>query len=257
MTETYEPEGIWFAIPFISVIAANSLLYIFMQTVAKRDNSWVDVMWGLMFCIPNIILWIVRGFDEVTPRMFLITVPVLIWGIRLAVYIAVRHKSEDYRYKEMRLGWEQNGDCGYYWRAYVFIALMQGFFSIVTNSSVLFVNLYSSKDSSTDLMWSDFVGIGIWLLGFLIEVVADAQLTKHLAHPRPGTGKFIRSGLWRYSRHPNYFGESVMWWGLYVIACAEPMGYVTVFSCLFITLAIRFLSGVPFPEKKYANNPEW
>ena len=214
-------------------------------------------MWGLMFCWPNAIIWALRGGDEITPRMYLITAPVFFWGVRLAVYIWVRHKSEDYRYKELRLGWEQHGNCGYYWRAYVFVALMQGFFSIITNSSVLYVNLYANKATSPDLMWSDWAGIGIWVVGFLIEIIADAQLTRHLAHPQPGAGKFIKSGLWRYSRHPNYFGESVMWWGLWLISCSEPKGYVTVFSCLFITLAIRFLSGVPYPERKYASNPEW
>ena len=78
-----------------------------------------------------------------------------------------------------------------------------------------------------------------------------------MKNPRPGTGKFIRSGLWRYSRHPNYFGEAVMWWGLYLIAIGEDLGWITFYSALFITLLIRFVSGVPFPEKKYANNPEW
>jgi len=82
-------------------------------------------------------------------------------------------------------------------------------------------------------------------------------LAQHLTNPQPGAGKFIRTGLWRYSRHPNYFGEAVMWWGIWIIACGISYGWVTVFSAIFITALIRFVSGVPFPEKKYAENEEW
>lgn len=97
----------------------------------------------------------------------------------------------------------------------------------------------------------------VWITGFLIEVMSDRQLANHLANPKPGTSKFIRSGLWRYSRHPNYFGEAVMWWGIFIISCSLKNGWHTFYSALFITLMLRFVSGVPFPEKKYAENPEW
>jgi steroid 5-alpha reductase family enzyme len=91
----------------------------------------------------------------------------------------------------------------------------------------------------------------------MIEVLADNQLASHLKSPRPGTGKFIKSGLWRYSRHPNYFGEAVMWYGLYLIACGIEMGWVTMYSALFIQVMLYFVTGVPFPEKKYKENKEW
>ena len=78
-----------------------------------------------------------------------------------------------------------------------------------------------------------------------------------MTNPEPNTVKFIKSGLWRYSRHPNYFGESVMWWGIWLMSVSINLGYVTIYSCLFITLIIRFVSGVPFPEEKYKDNEEW
>ena len=78
-----------------------------------------------------------------------------------------------------------------------------------------------------------------------------------MARPKPGTGKFIKSGLWRYSRHPNYFGEAVMWWGIFIIAVNVQYGFICVYSPMFINFFLRFVSGVPFPEKKYAKNPEW
>lgn len=83
--------------------------------------------------------------------MFLITVPVFIWSMRLSSYITIRHKSEDYRYKQLRQGWEESGMAGYYLQAYLFVYVMQGVFSVINGSSVLYVNLYSSKDLSTGL----------------------------------------------------------------------------------------------------------
>lgn len=253
---SYIPATDQWVFPIIALFLGNTILFFVVQLFCKRDNSWIDCMWGLSFAIPNAVIWALRGGDEITSRMVLITVPVFLWSSRLAIYIWMRHRSEDYRYKEMRDGWEKNGDCGYYTRAYCYVYVMQGFFSLINNSSVLFVNLYSNK-LSKDLQFHDFIGLGVWALGFLIELMADAQLASHLKNPKPGTTKFIKSGLWRYSRHPNYFGEAVMWWGIYIIAIGEDMGWVTFFSALFITLIIRFVSGVPFPEKKYANNEEW
>lgn len=119
----------------------------------------------------------------------------------------------------------------------------------------MFVNIYAKGEE--DVEWTDILGVCVWALGFGIEVLSDSQLTDHLRNPRPGTGKFIKSGLWRYSRHPNYFGEAVMWWGLFIIACGLDYGWITVFAPMFITFLLRFVSGVPFPEKKYASNPEW
>lgn len=105
--------------------------------------------------------------------MFLITVPVFLWSLRLSSYIAIRHTGEDYRYKQMREGWDKSGRCGYYIQAYLFVYVMQFSFMIVNNSSVLYVNLYASQTSNA-LMWSDFVGLAIWFMGFAIEVVSDA-----------------------------------------------------------------------------------
>ena len=103
----------------------------------------------------------------------------------------------------------------------------------------------------------DIIGAVVWASGFAIEVLSDYQLASHLANPKPGTGKFIKSGLWRYSRHPNYFGEAVMWWGIFLIAVNMEYGWITIYAPCFSTFFLRFVSGVPFPEKKYANNPEW
>ena len=126
----------------------------------------------------------------------------------------------------------------------------------MNNSSAIYVNLYSAPDQG--FYWTDFVGLAVWLFGFYLEVDSDSKLKKHLATPKPGTGKFCREGWWKYSRHPNYFGEAVMWWGIWIIACGISWGWITVWSCVTISLLIRFVSGVPLGnEQKYVENKEW
>lgn len=185
--------------------------------------------------------------------MILATIPVFIWGLRLSSYIFVRHKSEDYRYKQMREGWEKGGSCVYYLKAFFFVFVGQGIFSLINNSSALFTNLMTKYDpEDNEIKITDYIGLTIWALGFIIEVASDYQLASHLKNKKPGAGKFIKSGFWRYSRHPNYFGEAVMWWGIWIISCGTKDGWITVWSCIFITFFLRFVSGVPFPEAKYA-----
>jgi len=140
-----------------------------------------------------------------------------VWMLRLSSYIWVRHKKEDWRYKEMREDWTEQGVCVYYVKTFVFIYGMQGLFSIVNASSLYYINIFS-LGTDYDLHVTDYIGAGVWLLGFLIECIADCQLSDHLSNPKPGSGKFLKSGLWRYSRHPNYFGEALLWWGISLIA---------------------------------------
>lgn len=154
----------------------------------------------------------------------------------------------------MREDWEKHGTCAYMLISFFVVFMMQALFSLITNSSALFVNIFSQDD---DIEWTDYVGTLIWLIGFLIEVISDHQLSSHLANPERGSGKFLKTGLWRYSRHPNYFGEILIWWGIFVIACGLEYGWITIYSAIFITLCIRLLSGVPFPEEKYKDNAEW
>jgi steroid 5-alpha reductase family enzyme len=205
----------------------------------------------------------------ITARMWFITACITLWALRLSIYIFIRHKKEDYRYKEMREDWTKQGVCVYYAKAFGFIYGMQGLFSIINNGSVLFVNIWSEawvydiKNPAAGMHLDnriyilDIIGAVIFMLGFMIEVCSDRQLANHLANPKPGTGKFIKSGLWRYSRHPNYFGEAVIWWGIFLIAINVQYGWATFFAPLFINILLRFVSGVPFPEKKYKTNPEW
>jgi steroid 5-alpha reductase family enzyme len=96
----------------------------------------------------------------------------------------------------------------------------------------------------------------VWILGYIFEVIGDRQLQHFVAQP-DNRGKLMTSGLWKYSRHPNYFGELTMWWGIWLISLSVTNGLLTIIAPLTITFLLRFVSGVPLLEKKYAGNPDW
>jgi len=148
------------------------------------------------------------------------------------------------------------GERYYYIAAFFYIFMMQGLFSLITNSAALFITIYS-QSGNNELNWLDYLGTAVFLFGFIFEVVGDEQLKYHLADKTPGKKKFITWGLWRYTRHPNYFGECVLWWGIWLIACSIEGGWVTFYAPLFIGLLIRYVSGVRLLEKKYLDNPEF
>lgn len=106
------------------------------------------------------------------------------------------------------------------------IFALQGFFSVIVNSSALYTNLYSN----TGLGRLDAIGGLIWTVGFLFETVGDAQLRQHVNDQSEGKKKFIDWGLWKYSRHPNYFGEALMWWGVFCSGLAVPGGWKMIFA---------------------------
>lgn len=126
------------------------------------------------------------------------------------------------------------------------IFMMQAFFSLIVNAPALFVCIFSTEG----FFPTDAIGAAVWAIGFIFEVVGDYQLQKFREDPSPDKGRVIKTGLWRYTRHPNYFGEAVLQWGYYLIACSIDYGWITFFGPLFITFLVRFFSGVPMLEKK-------
>jgi steroid 5-alpha reductase family enzyme len=248
------PDAVDFWLPILVVFLGNCLAFAFCQV--KKDNSYIDVLWGLTFVTPVlalIILYLATG-QEVYARVWLVLTLVTLWAIRLALHIGLRHKGEDFRYVDMRTRWMEFGIVGYYWRAFIYVFMLQALFSLIVNSSVIFVTIYTDVPG---LIWSDYVGAFIWLFGFVFEIFGDEQLKYHIADKTPGKEKFIRWGLWRYTRHPNYFGEAVLWWGVWLIACSDQWGWATFFAPGFITVLVRFVSGVPLLEEKYKANPKW
>lgn len=264
-TPRFDTEGQWitpmaetdmwdFLLPVIVIFGFNTLLFIFCQI--KKDNSYIDTFWGPMATLPLIALIIKKYLNGTPPdvRCWLVFVLVSLWAIRLAYHIGKRHSGEDFRYVDMRRRWSTNGMCNYYFRAYFGVFMIQGLFCLLVNSSAIFTLIYSENNIVTGL---DCLGTLVWAFGFIFEWIGDEQLKSHIANKDSFKPKFINSGLWKYTRHPNYFGEAVLWWGIWLIACSISYGWATIYSPIVIGLLVRFISGVPLLEEKYKDNAEF
>jgi len=220
----------------------------FLISVAKKRNDVADVAWGLGFILLTWNSFFL--FSSFSLRGLIASILVSIWGSRLAWHIhrRNRNKKEDYRY----LAWRQEWGRFFYVRSYFQVYLLQGALLYLIIVPVLLIN--SNVGSSFNVI--DGLGILVWLFGFFFEAVGDAQLARFLQDPA-NRGKIMQSGLWRYSRHPNYFGEVTQWWGLFLLALSLPSGWLGIIGPLTITILILKVSGIPMLEKKMAENPEF
>lgn len=236
---------------YLLFAAAAVFLYmvlIFLIAQLKKDNSIVDIAWGGGFILVGILTFFLNG--EIILRSLIVTCLVVIWGSRLAVYIYIRHrgKGEDFRYARWRDEWGQ----WFILRSFFQIFMLQGLLLLVISYSVILVN-HSPKEG---LGFLDYIGIIIWLIGFFFEAVGDYQLIRFKKKPE-NKGKIMTGGLWRFTRHPNYFGEAVMWWGIFLIALSVRYGWTAVISPVVITFLLLRVSGVIMLEKKYKDNEEY
>jgi len=219
----------------ISVAALILFLYMtgwFLLALQRKDNSIADVAWGTGFIIVAWSTFLLNG--AFSPRQWIVNLLVLIWGLRLAIRIHLRNrgKGEDVRYRKWREEWGKS----FVLRSYLQVFLLQGFILLLNITPVLFINTYAAGD----LGILDVVGLMLWLLGFFFESLADWQLDRFLKDPG-NRGKVMDRGLWRYSRHPNYFGEVTMWWGIYTLALSVPGGWMSIIGPLTITYIILFV----------------
>jgi steroid 5-alpha reductase family enzyme len=231
--------------------AATVFIYMllwFCVSLALRRNDVADIAWGGGFIAAALAAAASRG--AATPRALLVSALVIIWGLRLALHIGFRNrgKGEDARYRKWREEWGKNATL----RSFFQIFILQGVLLLVIALPV--IRVITAPDTPLTLM--DLLGVAVWLVGFLCEVVGDWQLLQYKKDP-VNKGKVITTGLWRYSRHPNYFGEVTLWWGLYLIALAAPGGWMTIIGPITITVLILGVSGIPMLEKKYDGNAEF
>lgn len=213
--------------------------------IIKR-NDVADIAWGIGFVT---LSWISLLLSEITVRGILVVILVTVWGVRLSfhIYLRNRNKSEDYRYQVWRKEWNN-----FYLRSYLQIYLLQGLFLYLIALPFLFIN----NSYMPGITMLDAIGICVWLIGFYFESVGDSQLKRFISNPK-NKGKIMDQGLWKYSRHPNYFGEVTQWWGIFISTLSIPHGYLTIIGPLTITILILFVSGVPLLEKKYIGRPDF
>ena len=219
----------------------------FIVSIILKRNDIADIAWGLGYILLAVYYWMTT---ETSARAIILYLLIFIWGIRLAVHIYKRNKGkkEDFRY----LNWRKQWGRFFYVRSFFQVYLLQGFLLLMIVCPLTIVSSYTQ----TNINVLDYIGILIWLIGFYFEVVSDQQLFHFTRNPE-NKGKIIQHGLWKYSRHPNYFGEVTMWWGVFLIAYNSFNGMYALISPVLITLLILFVSGVPMLEKKYESNPEY
>ena len=220
----------------------------FVVSLLKKRNDVADVAWGLGFVLMVWVSFVLS--DDSGIRGLVVGTLVSIWGVRLAWHIHGRNKgkAEDYRY----LAWRKEWGKWFYVRSYFQVYLLQGAFLFLIVLPVLLIN----KNAGGDLGLLDALGVLAWLVGFFFETVGDAQLARFIKNPA-NKGKLMQDGLWRYTRHPNYFGEVTQWWGLWLIALAVPYGALGIIGPITITSLILKVSGIPMLEKKMEENPEF
>lgn len=230
----------------IWIILAFFMLFFIVATIVK-NNSIVDIGWGLGFVTVSWLLFFIE--QRYTVPAIIVNILISLWGLRLFYHILKRNlfKEEDFRYKKWRDDW------GKYVipRAFVQIYLLQGFFMFVVSLTTIYVNT-----QAISFNWWMLIGIAIWGIGYFFEVVGDRQLRQHIHKPE-NKGKLMTSGLWKHTRHPNYFGDALAWWGIFLIVIVGDFAWYLFISPLMMTILLRFISGVPLLEKRMAKKPGW
>lgn len=220
-----------------AAIAALMLLT-WVVSLVVADASIVDMVWGFGFVVAAWAAYLAASGDG--PRPLLVTLMVTVWGLRLSGHLVWRNlgEPEDYRYRAMRA---QAPDR--FWIISLFnVFLLQGLIMWVVAIPVVVV-----QEGNGDLFWLDLIGVAVWLVGVVFEGVGDLQLAR-FKQQRDSEGKVMDQGLWRYTRHPNYFGDFCVWWGLYLVAMAGGAWW-TVFSPLLMSFLLLRVSGVAMLEK--------
>jgi len=212
-----------------------------LLSLARRDASVVDVFWGPGFVIAA---WVyVAGPGTGTPRGLLAAVLVTCWGLRLALHILWRSRGrgEDYRYRAMRA----RDPAGFARRSLLTVFWLQAAL-LWAVSAPLF---QAQRPGPPGLTALDLLGLGLFATGFLFEAVGDWQLAR-FRNDAGNAGRVMDRGLWRYTRHPNYFGDALVWWGFFCLALATPGSWWTLPSPLLMTLLLMRVSGVTLLEQK-------
>lgn len=235
-----------FLISALAIVIYMSFLFLIAQYL--KDNSIADIAWGPGFFMVYLVSLFQANHIELT--QVLMGFVIAIWAFRLSIYIYNRNKGkgEDYRYQQWREEWGKYAVI----RAFLQVFMLQGFFMFIIALPIIIVNYKAYSGFGM----SEIIGIVFWLIGFYFEAVGDYQKSQFKANP-DNKGKIMQSGLWKYTRHPNYFGEALLWWGIFLIALPSGMIFISIISPLVLTFLLLKVSGVAMLEKKYIGNREF
>jgi steroid 5-alpha reductase family enzyme len=214
-----------------------------------KNNGVADIGYGIGF---TVVAYLSAAQTTLSLHKSIILVLVTLWAVRLALRIFRKNygKSEDFRYKAWRDSWGAT----FWWRSYLQVYMLQGLIILIVSSPLVVAIL----EGNTEVLNSLFVGgVLLWIIGFVCESLADYQLDSFIKNPE-NKGKIMTVGLWKYSRHPNYFGESLMWVSLWLVAISlSHVALFTVISPLLITYLLLYVSGVPLLEKRWEGRADW
>jgi steroid 5-alpha reductase family enzyme len=221
-----------------------SMTALWVVSLRIKNASIVDIFWGAGFVMTG---WLTFALTEgVDARKWLLMALVTIWGLRLAITIGRRNagKGEDFRYARWR---EENGS-KWWWVSYFQVFMLQGALMLLISTPLLKAQFDPIPSRLTVL---DGLAVVVWGVGFFFEAVGDAQLARFKADPA-NKGRVLDRGVWRYTRHPNYFGDAMQWWAYGLIALGSPLGFLTLYAPLLMTLLLTRVSGVALLEKTLA-----
>jgi steroid 5-alpha reductase family enzyme len=229
------------ALLFGAAAVAALMFVTWLVSVAVRDASIVDPVWGAGFVL---VAWVVRfSVDGDAARQWLLVAMTTVWGLRLAGYLAWRKRGageEDFRYQAMR----RRFGARFWWVSLFTVFAVQGVLMWVVSLPVQLGQV--PDDPGLGVLAG--IGVAVWAAGLFFEVVGDAQLARFKADPA-NRGTVMDRGLWRYTRHPNYFGDACVWWGIALVAAESGLGAIGIVGAVVMTVLLRRVSGVTLLER--------
>ncbi|MEZ5272100.1 MAG: DUF1295 domain-containing protein [Ilumatobacteraceae bacterium] len=228
------------ALSTAALTVAALMLATWLLSLALKNASIVDIAWGLGFVA---VAWAVRArVDGVETRQNLLVVLTSIWGLRLGTYLFIRNhgKGEDYRYRAMRKHWGPRFPI----ISLLTVFTLQGALMFVVSLGVQLGQAATSPDLGV-LAW---IGAAVWAVGLAFEAIGDWQLARFKKDPA-NAGQVMDRGLWRYTRHPNYFGDACVWWGIALVAAETVLGRWGLLGAAVMTVLLLRVSGVALLEK--------
>ena len=264
-----------------AVVVFGLLTLLWAISVAVKDASLIDIFWGFGFLVVAIVCLYLA--DVKTPYLWLLAAMPIAWGIRLSLYLAKRNlgHGEDKRYVAMRKRAEKKGISEMAWRIRTLFTVYfgQGLLIMIVSAPIwvamatgfdMTVRDYGTQPQDSD-PWEimkveigllSILGALLWLIGFLFEAIGDWQLSKFMKKMKSYDGAYedkpvLDTGLWKYTRHPNYFGNACMWWGIWLVACQAPWGWATIFAPLIMTLLLTRVSGRDLLERQMKKRPAY
>ena len=227
------------------------MTFLYVVALILKNNGVADIGYGVAFIVVILATYFI-ALPQLSIGTALVLVLPVVWGLRLALRIGRKNvgKPEDFRYKAWRDAWGST----FVWRSFLQVYMLQGLVVFVVALPATLTLAFPALLPQLTLIYA---GAALWCVGFFFEAVGDYQLDSFITNPA-NKGAIMTRGLWHYTRHPNYFGESLMWVSLALIGLgASSVGIVGVLSPILITYLLLFVSGVPMLEKRWEGNAQW